>query len=103
MFRVPNRTIPVIDYLIKHRVEEGTILVTDKARVYQNIETRLGIPHYSVNHSENFICPRNLDVNTQMIESHWAQLKKKFKTYKKTHLLNNLLPNIYTNLNILRI
>ncbi len=40
MVRVPNRRINVIDYLLKKYIELGSILVTDSARVYENVPAR---------------------------------------------------------------
>jgi hypothetical protein len=57
MVRVANRRIDVIDYLVDSRIALGSILVTDAARVYVNMHTRLGIEHESVNHSVNFVNP----------------------------------------------
>jgi hypothetical protein len=86
MVRVPNR-INVIDYLLATRVELGSILVTDCARVYQNVDVRLGIDHYSVNHRLHFVDPRNKSINTNMIESRWAAMKHKVKNYKNTNYI----------------
>jgi hypothetical protein len=42
MVRVPNRRTNVMDYLVDSRIALGSVLVTDAARVYVNIHTRLG-------------------------------------------------------------
>jgi len=91
MVKVPNRRINVIDYLLRNRLEEGSILVTDCARIYDNVPKRLDIEYYSVNHSLHFVCPKNKDVNTNMIESRWAGVKKKFKSYKNTNYIESFI------------
>ncbi len=37
MVRAPNRRINVINYLLQTRIELGSILVTDSARLYDNV------------------------------------------------------------------
>ena len=91
MVSVPERTIIVIDYVISTRIAVGSILVTDAARVYDNISTRLGIEHYSVNHSVNFVSPENATINTNMIESRWAAVKQKVKSYKNTNFVDSTI------------
>jgi hypothetical protein len=94
MVRVPNRTIDVIDYLLETRIELGSILITDAARVYMGVHNRIGMEHESVNHSLNFVNPRNSAINTNMIESRWAAVKQKVKSYKFEYL--NLLNEKYS-------
>ncbi len=72
MVRVPNKTIDVIDYFLATRIELGSILITDAARVYKDVHNRIGMEHESVNHNVNFVNPRNSAINTNMIESCWA-------------------------------
>jgi hypothetical protein len=91
MVRVPNRKINVIDYLLKKWIEVGSILVTDSARVYENIPARLNMDHYKVNHSLNFVHPNNRDINTNMIESRWAAVKNKVKSYKNTNYIESCI------------
>ena len=78
----------------------GRLAALDTARVYVNIHTRLGIEHESVNHSVNFVNPTNTAINTNMIESRWAAVKQKVKSYKNTTLLNPALLDICMNSNI---
>jgi hypothetical protein len=91
MVRVPNRKIDVIDYLVDSRIALGSILVTDAARVYVNIQTRLGIEHESVNHRVNFVSPTNTSININMIESRWAAVKQKVKSYKNTNYVESCI------------
>jgi len=87
MLRVPNRIIDVIDYLLETRIGLGSILITGAARVYMNVDSRIGMEHQSVNHSLNFVYPENSAINTNMIESRWAAVKQKVKLYKNTFAL----------------
>jgi hypothetical protein len=91
MVRVPNRKINVIDYLLETRIELGSILVTDCARVYTNVKNRLGIDHYSVNHKLHFVDPNNSEINTNMIESRWAAMKNRIKSYKNTNFVESCI------------
>jgi hypothetical protein len=91
MVRVPNRKINVIDYLLETRIELGSILVTDCARVYTNVKNRLGIDHYSVNHKLHFVDPNNSEINTNMIESRWAAIKNRIKSYKNTNFVESCI------------
>ena len=92
MVRVPNRTKDVIDYLLETRLNLGSILLTDYAKVYDNIHKRLDwIDHDSVNHSRNFLNPKNAVVNTHMIESRWGALKQKIKSIKNTNYMESCI------------
>jgi len=87
MLVVPNRTANVIDYILETRVETGTILVTDKARVYDNVPTRVGFDHYSVNHSVQFVSDVNQDIHANTIESKWGALTRTIKNYRNKAFL----------------
>jgi hypothetical protein len=63
----------------------------DVARAYVNIHTRLGIEHESVNRSVNFVNPMNTAINTNMIESRWATVKQKVKSYKNTNFVQSCI------------
>jgi hypothetical protein len=91
MVRVSNRRIEVIDYLVDSRIALVSILVIDAARVYVNIHTRLGIEHESVNCSVNFVNPTNTAINRNMIESRWAAVKQKIKSYKNTNFVESCI------------
>jgi hypothetical protein len=81
----------VLDYLVDSRIALGSILVADAAWVYVNMHTRLGIEHESVNHSVNFVNPTNTAINTNMIESRWAAVKQKVKSYKNTKFVESCI------------
>lgn len=44
-------------------------------RGYLNLEN-LGYEHHTINHSENFVNPNNLNTHTQNIESKWSKIKR---------------------------
>ncbi len=69
----------------------GRLAVLDTARVYVNIHTRLGIEHESVNHSVNFVNPTDTAINTNMIESRWAAVKQKVKSYKNKNFVESCI------------
>ncbi len=47
--------------------------------------------HYKVNHSLNFVHPNNRDINTNMIESRWAAVKNRVKSYKNTNYIESCI------------
>jgi len=62
MIRVSNKRKDKIDYLPETRVAEGSILVTDCAKVYENINPRLVIENHSANHKLYFVHPRSRNI-----------------------------------------
>lgn len=65
--------------IIQRRIAPGTIILTDSARVYDNLHFpgRGGFEHYQVNHRENFVDPNNPNVYTNTIERQWGLIKGK--------------------------
>ena len=61
--------------LVTKHVKPGTTIHTDCWRAYNGL-VELGYPHYTVNHSKNFVDPET-GCHTQMIESHWRALKRR--------------------------
>ncbi|KAG0440321.1 hypothetical protein DMUE_1829 [Dictyocoela muelleri] len=74
---VPNRRKETLIAIINDVCRPGTIIWSDEWRSYYSIHENFA--HERVNHSINFINPRN-DVNTQTIESLWNRLKLKLKS-----------------------
>ena len=72
---VDKRDANTLHSVILDNVEPGTTIVTDMWHGYNSLE-QYGYTHLSVNHSLNFVCPRNSAVHTQTIESHWSKIKR---------------------------
>ena len=53
--------------------------MTDEWRSYSSIEEWGDYRHFKINHSENFVQPKNKEVHTQNIESLWQKLKRRHK------------------------
>jgi len=84
---VPDRSGPTLWPIIKQKIAQGTIIMTDSARVYQNLHlpNRGGFEHYMVNHSQEFVVPYDPNIHTNTIERHWGLLKKKIHGYTTDH------------------
>jgi hypothetical protein len=52
--------------------------MSDKWASYQCLEAN-GFVHFSVNHSENFVDPKDSNIHTQNVESRWNAIKRKLK------------------------
>jgi hypothetical protein len=52
--------------------------MSDKWASYNCLEENDYV-HYSVNHSENFVDPKNPQIHTQNVESRWNAIKRKLK------------------------
>jgi hypothetical protein len=52
--------------------------MSDKWKSYDCLEKH-GYIHYSVNHSKNFVDPKDENVHTQTVESRWNAIKRKLK------------------------
>ncbi len=78
---VPDRSGNTLWPIIRERIAPGTIILTDEARVYQNLHqaNRGGFEHYSVNHSQSFVNPNDPNVYTNTIERQWGLVKRKIK------------------------
>ncbi|KAF7694618.1 hypothetical protein CDIK_2098, partial [Cucumispora dikerogammari] len=58
------------------------LIFTDHWKGYLNV-SNIGYLHERVNHSRNFLNPRDKSIHTQSTESQWAQLKKYVKSRDK--------------------
>ena len=70
--------------LIEKHVAPGSIVNTDCFSSYQNLEEKLGLKHYTVNHSENFVDPKT-GCHTQTIESTWWAVKRSLRSSHTRH------------------
>ncbi len=83
--------------MVIKRIRPGTTIMSDKWKSYDCLEEN-GFPHFSVNHSENFVDPNNPNVHTQKVESRWNAIKRHLKrkgTNVKNHLDEYLLEYCY--------
>ena len=76
--------------LIRHKIAPGTRIITDMWRGYNAIPRILkrGQPiyrHATVNHSQNFVNPKDPSVHTQNIERLWRSVKRRNKMQSGTH------------------
>ena len=87
--RVPNRKIQVVDWVVGTFIQHGSIIHTDKARAYQNLQKRFNDLYevHRVNHKENFIDPGNPEVHTQTFESMWSKSKLKIKSFRSNKFI----------------
>jgi transposase-like protein len=71
---VKDRSASTLLKVIEENVLPGSIVYTDLWRGYSGIEAVLGMPHFTVNHSEGFIDPVT-GVHTNTIEGTWSGIK----------------------------
>ena len=77
-----HRDMINLDNILVKYVELDTLIFTDHWKGYLNV-SNIGYLHERVNHSRNFLNPRDKSIHTQSIESQWAQLKKYVKSRGK--------------------
>lgn len=83
---VERRDRSTLEPLVIQHVAVGSIIWSDEWRAYSELNS-LGYSHYTVNHSEHFVCPISL-VHTNHIENMWMRAKKKFRRmHGTTHTL----------------
>ena len=77
---VENRRKETILDFIQRNVDKDAIILTDSFKSYHQLK-RLGYNHSMVNHSKNFVDPRNSFIHTQNIENMFGTLKRKIKPF----------------------
>ena len=89
---VESRNAHTLLPIIRKVVYPQTIVHSDQWKAYYNIEKELGLSHYTVNHSLNFV-DKTTGVHTQAIESYWNKIKAHIKSMRgcKRELLNSYL------------
>lgn len=89
---------------IKEFVKPGTTVMTDMWKGYNSLAQN-GYLHHTVNHSQNFVCPNNVNVHTQNIESHWSKIKRDMRrrigrmsvSSFETYLVEYVWRNLFTS------
>ena len=77
MHLVPTRDAATLLPIIQQYVLPGSIMHSDEWRAYSSIQSRLGLQHFTVNHSVTFVAPNG--AHSQNIESYWNKAKMKLK------------------------
>jgi len=71
---VPNLKKQTISAVMKKYVQSGSLIITDEFKSYRVI-SKIGFRHKVVNHSENFVNPRDPTIHTQTAENIWSITK----------------------------
>ncbi|KAI6661847.1 hypothetical protein LOD99_9799 [Oopsacas minuta] len=85
MFMIPvvDRSASTLIPLVNEFIRPGSIIMSDKWVSYNQIHPGT-FPHYTVNHSENFVDPTT-GAHTQTIESAWGHFKKRSRNSMTTN------------------
>ena len=85
-FLVPieNKKEETLLAIIEKHVRPGSIVNTDCFKSYDNLEEKLKLKHYTVNHSQNFVDP-DTGCHTNTIESTWWAVKRSFRSSHTRH------------------
>jgi hypothetical protein len=80
---VPNRSGSTLWSIMQQRIQPGTIILHDDARVYRNLHLadRGGFQHETINHSLHYVDPGNRNLHTNTIERRWGILKGKIRGF----------------------
>ena len=100
MFVVEKRDAATLIPIIKANVLEGSDITSDEWRAYNSLNKH-GYNHYKVNHSENFVNPKN-GKHTQLIECLWNVAKytiiKRSRGASHKHLPTHLAEEWYRSI-----
>jgi hypothetical protein len=80
---VPNRSGETLLKIIEENILPGSIIYSDCWAGYNEIQNRLPMVHWTVNHSKNFKDP-DTGVHTNTIEGTWHGLKIKISNRNRT-------------------
>ena len=99
LFVTTKRSMPVINRFTHDNVVEGTHIMTDEWRGYNELQKN-GFPHSRINHTLHYIDPNEKSIHTNTIERLWRSLKEfvgqnltlsdltsKFQEFEKFHNL----------------
>ena len=89
LVEVPDRSEATLLRYIQNYVNPGSIIYSDLWKGYQNILPKLGLLHFTVNHSKEFV---NLQtgVHTNTIEGSWSRIKQKISNRSRVKETINL-------------
>jgi len=103
MIAVPDRRRLTLDPLIRRWVSpEASAVITDEWRSYRGLQRRMGLNHFTINHSRNFVrrepeiinnirrnvvgrfireanSSEEIPIHTQTIEAYWSNIKRIMK------------------------
>ena len=102
LVHVPDRSAQTLLQSIERHVLPGSIIYSDLWRAYNGIEEQLGLRHFTVNHSINFVDPET-GIHTNTIEGTWSGIKRKVPACKRVgscitlHLLEFVWRRKYSN------
>ena len=100
LVEVPDRTKETLLANIQRHVKPGSIIYSDLWRSYSSIERDIGLQHYTVNHSINFV-DSETGVHTNTIEGTWSGVKKRIPVRNriKSRIDSHLLEFIWRRTN----
>ena len=81
---IENKKEETLLAIIEKHVRPGSIVNTDCFKSYDNLEEKLKLKHYTVNHSQNFVDPET-GCHTNTIESTWWAVKRSFRSSHTRH------------------
>ena len=70
------RNKQVLIPIIKQFILPGSTIISDWWKAYNSLKNSSEFTHYRINHSENFVSPKDQTVHTQTIERLWRDLKE---------------------------
>jgi hypothetical protein len=75
---VPDRSGATLWPIIKRRIAAGTVIMSDDARVYDNLHLpeRGGFAHHQVNHTLFYVDPSDANLHSNTIERVWGLMKR---------------------------
>ena len=92
IFHIHDRSNDTMIPIIKSYVHEDTYITTDQCKSYESLEINK-FPHLTVNHSTNFVNPKN-GAHNQNIESSYSSCKG---WLRKKHIRTRNLYQSYSN------
>ena len=86
-------------------MKPGTTIITDSWKGYNDVKKYF--KHLVINHSKNFVDPKNKEIHTQKIERFWRTLKSFLKNntahnYKLKNIMNCLYEQMHKNIHDLK-
>ena len=89
---VPDRSAKTLLEVISKHVLPGSIIFSDMWKGYNGISEQLGLEHFVVNHSVEFVDRAN-NVHTNCIEGTWAGIKIRMPV--RNRVLNSITEHLF--------